>query len=186
MPYPALPRPDVPASIAVVRDFVNTTEFETGGDDLTTPAELARYLVAEGLLTTTARATAQELALARGLRSGLRAALEDNHDGRRSALPDLEAALGSLDVRLTWTEEGASLTPTRTGVRGALARIGIAAHQAAVDGLWWRLKICSSDECAWAFYDHSKNRSRQWCEFGCGNRMKTRAYRARQKAAAPA
>ena len=186
MPYPELPRPDVPASIAVVRDFVNTTEFETGSDELTTPAELARYLVAEGLLMTTARATPRELALARGLRAGLRAALEDNHDGRRSALPDLEMALGSLDVRLTWTDEGATLTPARGGVRGALARIGIAAHQAAADGLWWRLKICSSDECAWAFYDHSKNRSRQWCEFGCGNRMKTRAYRARQKAAAPA
>ena len=47
------------------------------------------------------------------------------------------------------------------------------------------LKICSSDECEWAYYDHSKNRSRHWCEYGCGNRVKTRAYRARRRAATP-
>ena len=65
-------------------------------------------------------------------------------------------------------------------MRGALARIGLAAHEATTEGLWWRLKICASDECEWAYYDHSKNRSRNWCEYGCGNKLKTRAYRARQ------
>ena len=49
-------------------------------------------------------------------------------------------------------------------------------------GTWWRLKICASDECEWAYYDHSKNRSRQWCEYGCGNRIKSRNFRARQAA----
>ena len=32
--------------------------------------------------------------------------------------------------------------------------------------------------------DQTKNRSRAWCEWGCGNKAKTRAYRARKKAAA--
>ena len=73
-------------------------------------------------------------------------------------------------------------TTTATGVRGALARIGLAAHEAAAEGVWWRLKICSSDECEWAYYDHSKNRSRHYCEYGCGNKLKTRAYRARRRA----
>ena len=54
------------------------------------------------------------------------------------------------------------------------------------EGQWWRLKICASDECEWAYYDHSKNRSRNYCEYNCGNKLKTRAYRARQKAAGPA
>ena len=45
-----LPRPDVPAPIAVVRDFVNTTDHEDGTDELTTKAELSRYLLREGLL----------------------------------------------------------------------------------------------------------------------------------------
>lgn len=60
----------------------------------------------------------------------------------------------------------------------------MAAHEAASEGIWWRLKICSYDECEWAYYDHSKNRSRAWREYGCGNLVKTRAYRARQRARA--
>ena len=47
-----LARPDVPAPVAVVRDFVNTTDHETGVDDLTTPAALVDYLRVEGLLGT--------------------------------------------------------------------------------------------------------------------------------------
>jgi predicted RNA-binding Zn ribbon-like protein len=45
---------------------------------------------------------------------------------------------------------------------------------------------CAADYCAWAFFDATKNRSRAWCEWGCGNRVKTRNYRARRKAAAAA
>ena len=70
--------------------------------------------------------------------------------------------------------------------RRGLAQIGLATHDAAADGLWWRLKICAWDECEWAYYDHSRNRSRSYCEYGCGNKLKIRAYRARQRAAAGA
>jgi predicted RNA-binding Zn ribbon-like protein len=179
-----LPRPDVPRPIAVVRDFVNTTDHETGADDLTTPAELTRYLVAEGLLARASRATDDDLDLALRLRTGLRRALELNHDGASDSLPALGTALAELPIGLGWSRDGTALRATADGVRGALARIGLAAHQATSEGIWWRLKICASDECEWAYYDHSKNRSRNWCEYGCGNKLKTRAYRAR-KAARP-
>ena len=46
-----LPIPDAPADLAVVREFVNTTDRETDTDDLTTPAELTDYLRRAGLLT---------------------------------------------------------------------------------------------------------------------------------------
>ncbi len=177
-----LPRPDVPAPIAVVRDFVNTTDHETGTDELTTQAELVRYLTQEGLLTSGARATAHDLALARRLRAGLRRALERNHDGDDGPVPELAGALRELPVTLDWTDAGPTLATTAGGVRGALARIGLAAHAAAGEGIWWRLKICLHDECEWAYYDHSKNQSRSWCEYGCGNKVKTRAYRERQRA----
>src|ERR1700754_95738 len=84
-----LPRPDVPRPIAVVRDFVNTTDHETGTDDLTTPAALSRYLVAEGLMERETRATRADLGLALRLRAGLRTALELNHDGASDSLPTL-------------------------------------------------------------------------------------------------
>ena len=175
-----LPRPDVPRPIAVVRDFVNTTDHETGVDDLTTPAELTRYLAAEGLMERRSPATPAELDLALRLRAGLRRALELNHEGGSDSLPALGEALAELPVSLAWTGDAAGLEPTADGVAGALARVGLAAHQASADGIWWRLKICASDECEWAYYDHSKNRSRNWCEYGCGNKLKTRAYRARK------
>jgi predicted RNA-binding Zn ribbon-like protein len=47
------------------------------------------------------------------------------------------------------------------------------------DGTWHRLKACR--QCAWAYYDYSKNRSATWCSMAiCGNRTKTRAYRRRR------
>ena len=65
----------------MVRDFVNTTDHETGTDELTTKAELSRYLLREGLLPRASRATDDDLALALRLRAGLRRTLELNHDG---------------------------------------------------------------------------------------------------------
>jgi len=179
-----LSRLDVPAPIAVVRDFVNTTDHETGSDDLTTRADLVRHLRGAGLLDGTARASPDDLALARRLRAGLRRALEAHHDGEVETLPELSSALRELPVALDWNETGPVLRSTASGVRGALARIGLAAHEAASEGTWWRLKICSADECQWAYYDHSRNQSRAWCGYGCGNKVKTRAYRARQRARA--
>ncbi len=177
-----LPRPDVPRPIAIVRDFVNTTDHETGSDELSTAAELGRYLLAEGLVARPVRASGEDLRAAIALRSALREALELNHDGRLAALPALELALADLPVALSWVDGAVVVRPGASGARGALAGIGVAAVQAAADGLWWRLKICASDECEWAYYDHSKNRSRNWCEYGCGNKIKTRAYRARRTA----
>ncbi len=168
--------------MGIVRDFVNTTDHETRTDELTTPADLVRYLVQEGLLAGSGRATTADLALARQLRTGLRRALEHHHDGTTGALSDLAEALRALPVELDWDIGGPVLHPQGSGVRAALALIGVAAHEAAGEGLWPRLKICSSDECEWAYFDHSKNRSRSWCEYGCGNKIKTRAYRARQRA----
>ena len=49
-------------------------------------------------------------------------------------------------------------------------------------GTWERLKACAADDCQWAFYDVSRNRSRTWCSMEeCGNREKTRRYRQRQE-----
>ena len=55
------------------------------------------------------------------------------------------------------------------------------AYESMVAGTWSRLKVCPADDCQWAFYDHSKNRSGTWCSMQvCGNRAKVRAYRERR------
>ena len=57
---------------------------------------------------------------------------------------------------------------------------GRAVHDAMAEGSWARLKACPADNCLWAFYDETKNRSGTWCSMSvCGNRTKARAYRRR-------
>jgi predicted RNA-binding Zn ribbon-like protein len=74
------------------------------------------------------------------------------------------------------------LAPMGGGVRGALSTLLARMAAAEAQGTWSRLKVCSSDTCQWAFYDRSKNRSGRWCSMRvCGNRTKTRAYRARRR-----
>jgi predicted RNA-binding Zn ribbon-like protein len=45
-----------------------------------------------------------------------------------------------------------------------------------------RLRICAADDCDDVLVDLSKNRSRRFCEAGCGNRVAVAAYRARKRA----
>lgn len=46
-----------------------------------------------------------------------------------------------------------------------------------------RLRICAHPDCDNVVVDLSRNRSRRFCEAGCGNRAAVTAYRARKAAA---
>ncbi|TYB50150.1 CGNR zinc finger domain-containing protein [Nonomuraea sp. PA05] len=157
MPFPA----------ELVRDFVNTFDVEAQADELASPAELAVWLREHDLIGPRDRAADDDLQIAHALREGLRAALRRD----RADLPD-------LPLRVAMRAEGPELVPEADGVRGGLARIAAAALGAA----WDRLKVCAEASCQQAFIDLSKNRSRSWCSMRvCGNRTKTRAYRARKR-----
>ena len=76
------------------------------------------------------------------------------------------------------------LRPAEAGVDGFLGGILATLARGMADGSWSRVKSCRNDTCRWLFYDHSRNRSGTWCTMAiCGSRMKSRAYRSRQKAA---
>ncbi len=76
-----------------------------------------------------------------------------------------------------------ALAPSSGGIRGALAKVVAAATTSRIKGTWGRLKICPAEDCLWAFYDTSRNRSKRWCSMEvCGNRHKVRAYRDRTHA----
>lgn len=63
-----------------------------------------------------------------------------------------------------------------------LGAVLAAAARLAVLGDWDRVKICPADDCRWAFFDHSRNRSRTWCSMRvCGNRTKARNWRERAR-----
>ena len=89
------------------------------------------------------------------------------------------ARRGELSVRF---RDGASLLePCVDGPDGALAALLVPVAEAMSDGSWARVKACRADDCHWAFYDFSRNRSGTWCDMAvCGNREKVRAYRARK------
>ena len=75
----------------------------------------------------------------------------------------------------------AVLVSPQHDVDGALGELVGIVYTAMADGSWSRLKACRSHLCKWLFYDRSRNRSAVWCSMAvCGNRTKTRAYRARR------
>ncbi|WP_372506075.1 CGNR zinc finger domain-containing protein [Actinomadura madurae] len=108
-----------------------------------------------------------------------------NHGPLEADLPgELDDALAALPLRIELTGPRPvllPLDPPGTAAAG-LARIAAAIMDAVSAGTWPRLKVCQEGTCRWAFVDTSKNRSRAWCSMStCGNRTKTRAYRARRR-----
>ena len=105
-----------------------------------------------------------------------------NRDPHEAGMARFETAAAALPLRLSFTGSQPHLEPVATGAQGGLARLLIAVDDSRLNGTWPRLKICPADDCLWGFYDSSKNRTRVWCAMGvCGNRRKTRAYRARRR-----
>jgi predicted RNA-binding Zn ribbon-like protein len=139
----------------VVVDFLNTRDVAAGTESLT-----AGWLVAHGL----ASSETVDLQAVREFRERLRGALAG----------EAESLSGTVTVHI---EAGAGARLEGSGpVERVLALL-------AAEGVWERLKVCGADDCRWAFYDTSRNRSRTWCSMAdCGNRAKVRAYRARRSA----
>jgi predicted RNA-binding Zn ribbon-like protein len=70
----------------------------------------------------------------------------------------------------------------RGGLDAALGVVLAIAARGMLDGTWERLKICPGDDCGWAFYDHSRNRSGRWCSMlVCGGRAKARTHYQRHR-----
>jgi predicted RNA-binding Zn ribbon-like protein len=172
--------PVIPPEVELVRAFVNTLDVDEGTDELDSPAALERWLRSHRVIARGVAASGRDLALALRLRSALRDVLAANHD--RNPAPAAEAALEDVcrELPLTAVCSPEALAPATGGVRGALAKVVAASVAARIKGTWGRLKICPADDCRWAFYDTSRNRSRRWCSMEvCGNRQKVRRFRTR-------
>jgi predicted RNA-binding Zn ribbon-like protein len=171
-----------PAEIDLVRSFVNTIDYEDGSEQLGSSVALSRWMVEHHRVAKDARATSADLDLAHRLRAALREELTAHHDGAAdpATLLELDAVCRDLPLRMVASDD--ALAPCGAGVRGALAEIVAAVARARIRGSWLRLKICPADDCRWAFYDTSRNRSRRWCSMEvCGNRNKVRAFRDRTR-----
>ena len=174
-----------PGALELVRTFVNTLDVEDGVDELASPAALLEWLRRRGLAPGSA-ATEADLAAARTLREALRVLLLANNgvNVRKEAAVSLDRTARKAGLRVRFDASGAPrVEPAVRGVDGALGRILAAVAAGMAEGTWERLKACRADDCRFAFYDHARNRSRQWCSMAvCGNRTKARAYRRRHPA----
>ncbi len=181
-------------------------DHEHGAEVLATPADLSRWLARARLTPDPEPADASDLERALVVREGLRSLARGAPNINAVAARLDEASRGaSVEVRLGELRFGDELRPgdglrsgdelrpgdglrsgegergfvpaPGTGISGAIGvLLALTAHSMA-DGSWSRLKICPGNDCGWAFYDHSRNRSGRWCAMSvCGSRAKARAH----------
>ncbi|MDP9187885.1 MAG: CGNR zinc finger domain-containing protein [Actinomycetota bacterium] len=175
-----------PVPLLALQAFANTLDVETSTDLLDSPESFEDWLSRSGFAKKGLKVDPQALRRARRLRATVRELLIANERGTRNR--KAEAALARLastsQASLAADDEG-RLGPDLAPLASAeelIGRLLTVILYAQATGTWERLKLCENPECLWAFYDSSRNRSGSWCRSGlCGNRLKNRAYRDRQR-----
>jgi hypothetical protein len=176
---------DTEVALAAAAALVNTDRGDaTGEDTLRTRADLMRFLDDQGWFGGRAGDEA-ELSGVRAMRPQLRGlwALEE-----ADLVPVLNRILteaGALPQLVNHDDLGWHMhavpqdapLATRMVVEAAMAFTDVV-RSGELD----RLKTCAADDCENVVVDLSRNRSRRFCESGCGNRENVRAYRDRQRA----
>jgi predicted RNA-binding Zn ribbon-like protein len=182
-----VPRYDIPKAapppLRLVQAFVNTVDLENRREWLGDPQALAGWARDHGLVPARTSFTSSDLEQAHELREAFRSLLAGNRDRQadEAALDVLARAADSAQLSVVF-EDAPKLESHADGIEGLCGQLVSVAVTAMLDGSWERLKACRN--CRWAFFDESKNRSARWCSMSlCGNRLKTRAYRRRQRTA---
>jgi predicted RNA-binding Zn ribbon-like protein len=182
-PPPSTEGEAAPGGLELVRAFVNTRELDPDREELTDPQALREWLLGRGVIVPRPLTDA-DLERAVEFREALRALLLANNGEPldKDAVDRLQRIAADAPVRLEiGPTGGVDMACSAEGVDSLVADVLTAIASAQETGEWERLKACSSDECLWAFYDRSRNHSRHWCSMQvCGNRAKTRAYRAKR------
>ena len=177
-----------PGRLALLQAFVNTVDIEHATDELTSPAALDGWLRSAGLVAgkpEPAGTGSADLSLAVELREVLRGVLRSHvaHQPALVAEPATRLAelASAMRAHISAAADGSiRVIAAGPGARAALTELLLIAAEAETLGTWSRLKVCSADDCQWAFYDRSPTRSGCWCSMQvCGSRSKSRAYRQR-------
>lgn len=192
--------PDIgraPGDLATLQAFVNTLDIEQGTDALASPSDLDDWLRQTGLASGQGQGQGRpsgprELAQAIELREALRDVLRSHvtHRSQRGTSGTSAQSTGATRVANVAAAMQAGIdvdpagqiviVPAGAGSKAALTRLLLIAAEAGTTGTWIRLKVCSADDCQWAFYDRSPTHSGCWCSMQiCGSRAKSRAYRSR-------
>jgi predicted RNA-binding Zn ribbon-like protein len=181
-------RAPAPGRLGLVQAFTNSFwDLDAHGADAW--ADVAGYrgwLDARGFEGRAATEQDRDGALA--LREAIRALARANHadpeaDRPAAALAVLDATAATCALRLRFDPVPRHEAVGRAPDAALGLVLGVLA-EAMADGTWSRMKACPGPHCGWLFYDASRNRSSQWCSMRlCGNRVKGREFRARQRGA---
>jgi predicted RNA-binding Zn ribbon-like protein len=182
---PVAERDPAPEPLELVRQFVNTYDVASDAEVFADPASTTTWFREHDLLEPGVQLKPADVRRVLELREAIRALLLA-HNGvplEPDAVDLLNTVAERAPLEARFDASGTiGVTGRNAGIDGALGQILAVVVQAVADDTWSRLKVCRDDECHWAFYDHSRNRSGQWCVMAvCGNRNKARAYRKRQR-----
>lgn len=173
-----------PGRLVVVQRFVNTRTYLTGDDLLVDDEEATAWLTEHGLLGAGERLDEAGRRRLLAFREVLRGLLVTHNGGAGADVTALNDLVASTTLKAAF-EPGGRLALGPSGEGGPADRV--LGHLLAVmvraedEGTWKRLKACRNEDCRWAFYDASKNRSGSWCNMAvCGARHKMRTYRRRK------
>jgi predicted RNA-binding Zn ribbon-like protein len=187
----------VPDELAHLYDFANSLDVRyfthhgvqhVQGDELTGPLELGVWMSQRGLSAKDTKITTAMFDSALQLRAGIRSFLQCDPAERRQD----NAAVRSLNKTMKLFPLLAEARGDRSMALGAARRDALAGlsvvvaelYDGSINGTLDRLKMCAAEECRRVFFDRSKPATRRWCMSTlCGNRIKTRTYRERQRAA---
>jgi predicted RNA-binding Zn ribbon-like protein len=172
---------DTEVALAAAAALVNTSA--SGVEELPDQADLDAFVDRWGW-TGSRRHDRTELDAVRALRPRLRQIWDEDKNGTVRVVNELlrdSRALPQLVQHDDWDYHVHA-----TSADQPLAdRMAVEAAMALVDVIRMdeldRLRVCAADDCDDVLVDLSKNRSRRFCDRGCGNRVNVAAYRARQR-----
>jgi predicted RNA-binding Zn ribbon-like protein len=170
---------DTEAGLECAAALVNTEGEREGLPDISALDEFTRSRGWSGARTH----DEEELRAVRELRPRLRRLWETDEDGIVQIVNDLLRQANALPQLVKHDAWGYHLHATPAEAPLA-TRMAVEAAMAFVDlvrsGELSRLRICALPSCGNVVIDLSKNKSKRFCEDGCGNRSAVAAYRARQ------
>jgi predicted RNA-binding Zn ribbon-like protein len=170
---------DTEVALAAAAALVNS-ESNGGLDDI---AELDAFLASWGFTGSRTHDRA-ELEAVQALRPRLRQVWYEDKDGAVELVNALLREGSALPYLMKHDEWDYHLHATSAD-QPLADRMMVEAAMAFVDVIRTdeldRLRVCAADDCEDVVVDLSKNRSRRFCERGCGNRANVAAYRARKR-----
>ncbi|CAH0120873.1 MULTISPECIES: ABATE domain-containing protein [unclassified Paenibacillus] len=175
-------------------DFLNSEWHDWRGsgryeDRLDQPAVVEQLLKEHGLPSIPSPG-AEEMAELKLLRFAMREMVKAIVRGQEPELEALELlnrmmARGPVIRRIVRTDERFRLEQTaeRADWAHTMAEIAASFARTLAEGETSRIRICDNPDCKWIYYDDTRNRSKRYCDDkACGNLLKVRRFRARQKA----